>query len=76
MGNLGIAYRYLGEDQQAIEFYQQVLELRKKIDDRAGEGRALYDIGHVYSDLRQHQRAIELYSQALVIWQEVNHPIF
>jgi tetratricopeptide (TPR) repeat protein len=37
-GGLGNVYRYLGKNEQAIDYYQQQLTIAQEIDDRAGEG--------------------------------------
>ena len=41
LGNLGIAYRNLGEPRRSIEYHEQDLEIAREIGDRRGEGAAL-----------------------------------
>ena len=41
LGNLGGAYRALGEPRRAIELYEQDLEIAREIGDRRGEGAVL-----------------------------------
>jgi CHAT domain-containing protein/Tfp pilus assembly protein PilF len=55
------------ELQKALETYQQVLEIRRKIGDRAGEGEVLHKIGVVYHRLSQYDRAVEFYQKALEV---------
>ena len=39
-GNLGNAYRHLGDFKQAVKYHNQRLSIAKELGDRAGEGRA------------------------------------
>src|SRR5260370_32663152 len=41
LGNLGLAYKHLGETRTAIEFYNKQLVIVREIGDRRGEGAAL-----------------------------------
>jgi len=74
LGNLGIAYRHLGQVEKAIEYYEQALVISKEIGDRRGEGNRLGNLGNAYSDLGQVEKAIEYYEQALVIGKEIKDP--
>ncbi|MEG4424610.1 MULTISPECIES: tetratricopeptide repeat protein [unclassified Microcoleus] len=56
-----------GELQKALETYQQVLEIRRKIGDRPGEGEVLHKIGVVYHRLSQYHQAVEFYQKALEV---------
>jgi tetratricopeptide (TPR) repeat protein len=71
LGNLGIAYRNLGDYPRAIDFYEQWLAIAREIGDRRGEGNALGNLGIAYKNLGAYRRAIELYEQALVISREI-----
>jgi CHAT domain-containing protein/Tfp pilus assembly protein PilF len=57
----------LGEYQQALECYDQVLRLKRAAGDRAGEAATLTAIGVVYTNFGERQRALEYYQQALPI---------
>ena len=37
LGNLGIAYRSIGDYKKAIDFFQKSLTIAKQIDNRASE---------------------------------------
>ena len=39
-GNLGNAYRSLGDYRKAIEYHEKFLKIAQEIDDRSGEGTA------------------------------------
>jgi tetratricopeptide (TPR) repeat protein len=71
LGNLGNAYRQLGEARRAIEHHQQALVVTREIGDRRGEGAALGNLGLAYAELGEPRRAIEYYEQCLVIHREI-----
>ena len=70
LGNLGIAYKDLGEPQRAIEHYEQHLVIARETGDRHGEGYALGNLGLAYADLGETRRAIEYYKQVLETTRE------
>ena len=67
LGNLGVAYKDLGEMRKAIEFFDQVLVIAREIDDRQAEGTVLNNLGLAYFVLGETRKAIEFYEQSLVI---------
>jgi len=71
LGNLGVAYRNLGETERAIQFHQQHLTIARERGDRKGEGVALGSLGNAYAQLGEHQRALEFYEQRLSIAREI-----
>ena len=71
LGNLGIAYKDLGETRKAIEYYEHALVIDREIGDRRGEGNALGNLGSAYYLLGETRKAIEFYEQALVIDREI-----
>jgi tetratricopeptide (TPR) repeat protein len=71
LGNLGVAYRQLGEARRAIEFYEQRLAIAREIGDRRGEGAALGNLGIAYAALGEARRAIGYHEQALTILREL-----
>ena len=70
-GNLGNAYRSLGDFQQAIEYHQKHLQISKEVGDRAGEGCAYGNLGNAYDSLGDFQQAIEYHQKHLQISKEV-----
>ena len=70
VGNLGGAYRQLGEPKRAIEYYKQHLAIARETGDRRGEGNALGNLGNAYGNLGEPKRAIEYFEQVLAIAQE------
>jgi tetratricopeptide (TPR) repeat protein len=74
LGNLGVAYRDLGQVERAIEHYQQALAISREIGDRRGEGNHLGNLGLAYHALGQVERAIEYAEAALRILEEIHSP--
>jgi tetratricopeptide (TPR) repeat protein len=71
LGNLGNAYRNLGELKKAIEYQEQALKIAREIGDRRHEGICLGSLGLAYRDLGEPKKEIEYYEQALKISREV-----
>jgi len=71
LGNLGIAYKDLGEIQRAIQFYEQQLAIVREIGDRRGESIVLGNLGVAYKDLGEIQQAMGFYEQQLTIVREI-----
>ena len=74
LGNLGNAYRNLGEVERAIDFYQQALTISRDIGDRRGEGADLGNLGIAYRNLGEVERAIELMEASVKIFDEIKSP--
>ncbi|NJN13621.1 MAG: tetratricopeptide repeat protein [Richelia sp. RM1_1_1] len=60
-----------GEYPKALQTYQRVLEIRRKLGDKAGIGQTLNNIGQVYNGLLQQEKALETLQQALTIRREI-----
>jgi tetratricopeptide (TPR) repeat protein len=71
LGNLGLAYKKLGEYRRSIEHHEQHLQITREIGDRRGEGQALGHLGIVYDCLGEYRRAIEHHEQDLKIAREI-----
>jgi tetratricopeptide (TPR) repeat protein len=71
LGNLGVAYRELGNYAKAIEYAQQHLAIAREIKDRLGEGWALGSLGGAYHELGDYAKAIEYTQQHLAIAREI-----
>jgi len=62
-----------GQNQAALESYQQALAIVRQQENRPWEGVILHQMGSVYEKLGQNQAALESYQQALVFTQEINN---
>ncbi|MEG4584150.1 tetratricopeptide repeat protein [Microcoleus sp. MOSTC5] len=73
LGNLGVAYRALGNNAKGIEYSQQSLAIAREIKDRLGEGMALGNLGNAYHVLGNNAKAIEYTQQYLAIAREIKN---
>jgi tetratricopeptide (TPR) repeat protein len=71
LGNLGIAWRTLGEPWRAIEFYEQHLGIAREIGDRRGEGSALFNAGLALDALGKRDDAVRRVREALAIVEAI-----
>ncbi|BAZ77513.1 TPR repeat-containing protein [Aulosira laxa NIES-50] len=71
LGNLGVAYFFLGDYKKAIEHHQQSLAIALEFKDRNSEGKALGNLGIAYFQLGDYPKAIEYQQQRLVIAREI-----
>ena len=68
---LGNVYYSLEEYQQAIDFHQKSLAIKRQIGDRHGEAKSLNNLGSAYKALGKYQQAIESLHQSLAIFQQI-----
>ncbi|HEY9672016.1 MAG TPA: CHAT domain-containing tetratricopeptide repeat protein [Waterburya sp.] len=72
LGNLGIAYKSLGDYAQAIDYEKQSLAIAREIHDRQNEGKALGNLGIAYRNLGDYAQAIDYEKQWLAIAQQIH----
>ncbi|MBW4563803.1 MAG: CHAT domain-containing protein [Mojavia pulchra JT2-VF2] len=56
---------------QAIEKYQEALQLYRAVGDKVGEATTLKDMGSAYRSLGEYQKALDLFNQSLVLFRSV-----
>ncbi|MBE9227183.1 tetratricopeptide repeat protein [Phormidium sp. LEGE 05292] len=61
-----------GKFSTALQTYQQVLQLQKKLNNQAGIAETLDNIGEVYTSLSEYKQALDVLQQALTIRQKLN----
>jgi tetratricopeptide (TPR) repeat protein len=71
LGELGIAYRHLGEARRAIAYCEQALPVLRELGDRRAEGSVLCVLGNAYGDVGEPRWANEYHGQALAISREI-----
>ncbi|MEG3901515.1 CHAT domain-containing tetratricopeptide repeat protein [Microcoleus sp. B4-C5] len=71
LGNLGVAYRFLGNNAKAIEYMEQNLAISRELKDRLGEANALGNLGLAYHSLNNSAKAIEYSQQWLAIARDL-----
>ncbi len=65
-----------GQHREALNYFQQALDIIREVGDRAGEGATLNNIGFVYDSQGLYDQALEAYQDALVIAREIgNRPL-
>jgi tetratricopeptide (TPR) repeat protein len=69
LGNLGMAYKNLGDARNAIEYYEQQLVIAREIGDP--HGNALNNLGLAHGALGDARKAIEYHEQALTVSHEI-----
>ncbi len=67
----GVQQYRRGEYPKALQTYNRVLEMRRQLEDKAGVGQTLNNIGQVYNGLVQQEKALEVLQQALLIRKEI-----
>lgn len=68
--NMAWAYNLLGQQAQALQYYQQSLVIRQRMGDRVNEALTLTGIGGVYHDMGDARTSLSYHEQALLIQQE------
>jgi tetratricopeptide (TPR) repeat protein len=71
LNNLGYAHNALGQNDKALDTYQQALAIYREVGDHLGEGTTLNNIGPIYKAHGQLDEALDTYQQALAIRREV-----
>jgi tetratricopeptide (TPR) repeat protein len=67
LGNLGNIYHNLGKPDEALEYYQQALEINQKLGYEQGAAHNLNNIGTLYNGLGKHDEALKCQEEALEI---------
>lgn len=73
-GDLGNAYRDLGQVEKAIEYYRKALAIAQEIGDRRGEGLWLNNLGLAFQNEKKHIDALACYLLAKKIRIEIKDP--
>jgi tetratricopeptide (TPR) repeat protein len=70
--NLGIGYDSLGETRQAINLYEQALDIARDLGDREGQAYQLNNLGDGYVYGEAWEQAIQSYNEAIRIADEIS----
>ena len=73
MGLLGYPSYLLGKYREAIEFYEQALELVRKANDRLWEGYYVGNTGLALSDYGQFEQALNYHKESMKIGEETGN---
>jgi tetratricopeptide (TPR) repeat protein len=74
LGNLGLAYKSIGQVDQAIKYYEQALAGAREVGDQRSEGNWLGNLGLAYRDLDEIDLARQYLNQSLTIFEMINSP--
>ncbi len=74
LGNMGLSYAGLGENQRAIELYDQALAIAREVGDRRGEGNVVWNMARAFDAIGERSRAIDCAEAALVIREHTEDP--
>ena len=72
--NIGNAFLHLKDDNQALHYYHQALNLSRHIRYQKGEANALGNIGRIYRIKGDYDKALDHYYQSLNMNQELDYP--
>ncbi|WP_375492916.1 CHAT domain-containing protein [uncultured Nostoc sp.] len=75
LGNLGLAYKNLGNYAKAIEYEQQLLAIAREIKDRQSEAIALSNIARSLEKQQQSELAIVFYKQSVNVRESIRNDI-
>jgi signal transduction histidine kinase len=64
--NLATAYNNIGEDNQAIEFFEKTLDLEAELGNKDGVIEANKSLGDLYARQKDYQRAIYYYDNVII----------
>ena len=67
LGNIGNIYHNLGKPDEALEYYQQALEINRKLGYEQGTAHNLNNIGTLYNELGKYDEALKCQEEALEI---------
>jgi CHAT domain-containing protein/Tfp pilus assembly protein PilF len=67
----GIQLFNVGQVREAMQLWEQALEIYQDIGDRGGEGTALGNLGNAYLRLGDYRQAIDFYEKSLAIAREI-----
>ncbi|MBU4601619.1 tetratricopeptide repeat protein [bacterium] len=70
LGNIGNIYHNLGKPDEALEYYQQALEINRKLGYEQGVAQNLNNIGTLYNELGKYDEALKCQEEALEVSQK------
>ncbi|MFZ1110312.1 MAG: tetratricopeptide repeat protein, partial [Rhodomicrobium sp.] len=73
LDNLGRAWSDMGAGSQALDNFNQALDLFRQLGERNGEALVLNDTGPAYAALGQKQKALDSYNQAIALWRTLGN---
>ncbi|RKD18015.1 hypothetical protein BCY91_16365 [Pelobium manganitolerans] len=72
--NLAIVYGAESKFEEAINYNQQALALKRKLKDQMGIANSLNNLGGIYDQQGNYIKAVDLYKEAYAIYKKVGNP--
>ena len=69
--NLGEIYRRQGDSRSALQYFQQSLQVSRRVGDRYGEAVTLWNVGVVFASLEQFRPALDQLQLAFRLFGEL-----
>lgn len=73
MSNIGILYSKLKNYDLSLKYYENSLDINKKIGNLFGQANTLNSIGTLYDNLEQYDKALEHYQKSLEIMTQIKN---
>ena len=73
LDNLGKTYSEMGQNKEALEYFNQALPIWRDEGERGGEALTLNNMGRAYADLGEKQKSLDVYDRALAAWRAVGN---
>ncbi len=74
LNNLANSLRKVNMEEESLRYFNQALDLAKKIRHEKSIAISLHGIGNVYTDIEDYKRAIEYFHKSLEIEKKLNSP--
>jgi CHAT domain-containing protein/Tfp pilus assembly protein PilF len=71
LNNIGDSMQKLGQDEEALDYFEQSLEIAKEIGNKEGKMKALDNIGDSMQKLGHDEEALDYFEQCLEIAKEI-----
>jgi len=71
--DIGWLYANQGRYEEALDHYQEALDIHREVGNRTGEGTSLNNIGLVYYEQGRYEEALDHYQQALEVARTVDN---
>lgn len=73
LNQVGLLYQNISKYNHAFDYYQQILQLSKKIKNKKYLGIALNNLGEIYRIQGMPKKALDTFEQSLTLHEEVNN---
>jgi tetratricopeptide (TPR) repeat protein len=73
LSDIGKMYLKLNQYRNALDYYQQALDIHRKLGDNQEKAYDLFHIGSVYGSFYQNKKALDYYLQAVAIFQKIKN---